>query len=406
MRSGGVRGHAAIAACAVFTAVTVCAAVAGCAPAGGASSVSDSTPVAVATPSAPELQLLGAMTLPGDATVGGISGIDYDTRRGDWILATDDRGEHGPARFWRARIDVHAGGFGTVTLGAPVTWRQPGGAAYLARGAARPDAAAIVADVEAVRVDPRDGTLWYASEGDRAGERNEDGKEGGKEDNKAHMPSFVRQASTDGGWLAELPLPERLRIRPGCVCGGRANTGPEGLAFTPDGNALWVALEGPLIEDGAAATPAHGAPARITLMSRAGGVLAQHAYPLDAVPVAGDDGGPSDNGISEVLALDEARLLVLERSGRKTRDGYAFDTRLYVADMRGATVAADKPLGAFTPLTKQAVAGFAPPPGWQDNYEAMAWGPPLPDGRRTLVVASDNNFTGAPTRFLVFALRR
>ncbi len=42
------------------------------------------------------------------------------------------------------------------------------------------------------------------------------------------------------------------------------------------------------------------------------------------------------------------------------------------------------------------------PAGWSDNYEALAWGPVQASGRRTLVIASDNNFNGGPTRFLVF----
>jgi hypothetical protein len=139
-------------------------------------------------------------------------------------------------------------------------------------------------------------------------------------------------------------------------------------------------------------------------MSRTGDVLAQYAYPLDPVP-----GGPgqADNGISEILALDARRLLVLERSGRRRGGGFVFDTRLYVVDVADAVqVPADAPLDPRTvrPLVKRPVPGYVPPPGWQDNYEAMAWGPPLADGRRTLVVASDNNFTGEPTRLLVFAL--
>src|SRR2546429_7367727 len=34
-------------------------------------------------------------------------------------------------------------------------------------------------------------------------------------------------------------------------------------------------------------------------------------------------------------------------------------------------------------------------PGRLDNMEAMSWGPPLPDGTRVLVYASDDNFNPA-----------
>ena len=40
-----------------------------------------------------------------------------------------------------------------------------------------------------------------------------------------------------------------------------------------------------------------------------------------------------------------------------------------------------------------------------DNIEGMTLGPQLPDGRRSLVLVSDNNFAASQfTQFLLFAL--
>jgi hypothetical protein len=40
-----------------------------------------------------------------------------------------------------------------------------------------------------------------------------------------------------------------------------------------------------------------------------------------------------------------------------------------------------------------------------DNVEGMAFGPDLPDGRRSLILVSDNNFAPAQfTQFLLFAV--
>jgi hypothetical protein len=40
-----------------------------------------------------------------------------------------------------------------------------------------------------------------------------------------------------------------------------------------------------------------------------------------------------------------------------------------------------------------------------DNIEGMAMGPTLPDGRRSLILVSDNNFAASQfTQFLLFAL--
>ena len=42
-----------------------------------------------------------------------------------------------------------------------------------------------------------------------------------------------------------------------------------------------------------------------------------------------------------------------------------------------------------------------------DNVEGMTFGPDLPDGRRSLVLVSDNNFAAAQfTQFLLFAFSR
>ena len=39
-----------------------------------------------------------------------------------------------------------------------------------------------------------------------------------------------------------------------------------------------------------------------------------------------------------------------------------------------------------------------------DNLEGMAWGPRLPDGRRTLILVADDNFNPEETtQFLAFA---
>ena len=40
-----------------------------------------------------------------------------------------------------------------------------------------------------------------------------------------------------------------------------------------------------------------------------------------------------------------------------------------------------------------------------DNIEGMSWGPPLPDGRRVLLLVSDNNFNPAEVTQFV-ALRQ
>jgi len=343
-----------------------------------------------------EVRLVGMRQIAGDARegpslVGGISGIDYDRASGIWLLASDDRGEHGPARFYRARMDIDPGDASSVAIVSMHAWTQFGGGPYAARGAG--PALGLVADVEALRIDQLARSLWYASEGDR----------------EAGIPSFVRRAGMDGRYQSELPLPQSLQIQPDCACGGRSNLGPEGLSFTPDGQQLWVAMEAPLLQDGPVSGPAHAALTRFSLVDRAGRLVAQYAYRLDEAAPPVFASGASDNGVAEILAYGPRRLLVLERGGAQTGPrSFDFHVRLYDIDLTGATTV--DPAGALDaasarPAAKRLLFDSAQlPTAWRDNYEAMAWGPVLADGRRSLVLASDNNFSGAPTRFLIFGV--
>ena len=59
----------------------------------------------------------------------------------------------------------------------------------------------------------------------------------------------------------------------------------------------------------------------------------------------------------------------------------------------------------YIPVTKRLVIDLAKTAevGRVDNIEGMSWGPMLADGKRSLVLVSDNNFNPAQiTQFLAF----
>lgn len=342
------------------------------------------------------LRLIGEQRLPWrqqfqGTMVGGLSGLDYDAARGDWVLICDDRSEHHRARYYRARLDYDQQSFRPVALTGVTTLLQADGSPYPSKDdfALRGGA---VADLESLRVDPRDGAIWYASEGDVS----------------LGLNPFVRQADADGRLRYELPLPPLFDVARDRSSGPRNNQAFEGMSFTPDGASLWVALEGPMYQDGPAPTPAHGALNRITRFARDGKVLGQYAYALDAIAAAPGAGRNADNGISEILALGEQRLLVLERAGVQDDAGrYRNYVRLYQVDTSGATDIA--PLATLngtsvTPMKKRLVldlnqAGLA----LVDNLEGMAFGPRLANGHASLVLVSDDNFNQRQvTQFLLF----
>lgn len=322
------------------------------------------------------LKLVGTLDLPKDLAIdgapfGGISGVDYDPRTGDWMMISDDRSEKAPARFFVGRLDYDARSVKGLRLTRQVPLRRADGVTFSAVEGERPDA-------EALRIDRRSGDLVWATEGDAA---------------RGFDPA-VRRMGRDGAARGTIPTPPSLRFAP---TGARPNLTFEGLSFSPDGRWLWLAMEAPRIQDGPVSTVAEGGLTRITRLDRGGRIRAQYAYRL--APIQAAPARRGDNGISEILALDDRRLLVLERSGVEDGQGrFVYHCRLYLVAVAGAEdVAARSSLRegpAPRVLAKRMLVNFDHLPGAGANLEAMAWGPDLA-GRRTLVLFSDDNFNPA-----------
>jgi hypothetical protein len=315
-----------------------------------------------------------------DAGFGGISGIDYDPRQRRWLLLSDDRSDHAPARVYTVRIGRRVDGRWTVGRGRAVVLTDVAGAAFPKAGTGRE-----AVDPEAIRIAPDRRTLLWASEGDA--------KDG-------YGPA-VRRMDRRGRTIGQVPLPATLRLDPAGRRGVRDNGTIEGLDFTPDG-ALWLAMERPLIEDAPLTDQGSAALVRFTRL-RDGQPARQFAYRLD--PVRGQG---ADNGVSEILAIDDRRMLVIERSGTPLGGGrYLFHCRLYLADFSAATeIPAAGPGGALVmPAAKRLLLDFDTVADNPGNLEAMAWWPSGDGKRDHIVIANDNNFVaGEPTRLLLLSL--
>ena len=357
--------------------------------AGAATLAGCANPIPLPRASTPHLRLLGEATLPHrlqfeGTTVGGLSGIDFDPATGTWVALSDDRSELQPARFYTLRADVGPQRLQVEVTGV-TTLRGASGRPYPRRG--NPE----TVDPESIRLLPGGRGVLWTSEGDP----------------RVNQSPAVTEARLDGSYVREFDVPPLLRFpaRPGT--GPRDNLGFEGLALTPDARTAWVAMEGPLEQDGPVPrVGAAGGPCRFTAFDVASGrALRQVAYIPDPIPRAPAlPGGFADNGISEVLMLDADRMLVLERSFAM---GTGMSLRLYAVDTReGSDVLRQEKLepGAFRAVTKQPVADFAQLGlSRLDNTEGMCWGPRLPNGHRTLVVVSDDNFNASQvTQFAAF----
>ncbi|WP_030249999.1 esterase-like activity of phytase family protein [Streptomyces violens] len=153
----------------------------------------------------------------------------------------------------------------------------------------------------------------------------------------------VRRYDRAGHPTGRLPVPDGLRVAPA----GRATANQtfEGLTAGPGGRTLTASMEGPLAGDG---TDAQGRPLhRFQTWQRQphGGYALgrQYAYPAE-----------QGMTIPEITALDDGRLLVLERKFEPQGN----TIRLYLADPRRADDTRDtgKLTGATRPAAKTLLA--------------------------------------------------
>ncbi|MEU6644922.1 esterase-like activity of phytase family protein [Saccharomonospora sp. NPDC046836] len=337
-----------------------------------------------------QVRVLGVRTVPNalpfaGTTVGGLSGIDYDYRTGQYVLLSDDRSQLQPARFYTAKIPVTARGLGEVTFTGTHALTQPDGSTY----------PTDAVDPEELRVDPWCGTYYWSQEGDRSGVA-------------ATPDPSVREATRTGAYVRDLPIPENERVSE--TAGPRPNQVLEAMTFAAAGSLVVTALEGPLQQDGPEATPEHGALSRITVQSRFGPVLRQYAYQQEPVFATPAPGGSANNGVVSILAAggDPARFLVLERA---YVSGVGNRVRIFEIDTRGASNVLAVPSLAdapeVKPVRKKLVADLADLPiDHVDNVEGMTWGPRLATGERSLLLVSDDNFSsGQVTQVIALAMR-
>jgi hypothetical protein len=193
--------------------------------------------------------------------------------------------------------------------------------------------------------------------------------------------------------------------------GIRPNLAFESATLPPDGNFLFTGSENALYQDGPAATTATGSPSRIMRYDLQTGKLdRQWVYWTD--PVLEPSRVFSVNGLDELLAMNNEFLIAMERSFSVggTATGTGNSIKLYKVALPGATdingvSSVESKLDQIRPAQKTLLLDLDTLGIPLDNVEGMTLGPALPDGRRALVLVSDNNFAASQfTQFLLFAL--
>ncbi len=314
---------------------------------------------------------LGQATLPPgtsyrDTTVGGLSGITYDPQRRVYYAISDDRSQLDPARFYTLRLDLRGGlSDGDVTLLDVTTLLDDDGQPF----------EPLSLDPEGIAL-TRDRRLVITSEGDAS----------------RLIDPFVRTFRLDGRSDETFEVPAAYRPDAAGTRGVRTNLGFESAGVTPDGRTFFTGTENALVQDGPAAAVGVPSPSRLLRYdARTGRLEREYRYLTDPVaqpPVPPD--AFAVNGLVELLPLGGRSLLAMERSFSV---GVGNAVRIYRVTLDGGT--ARKSL-----LFDLADLGIT-----LDNVEGMTFGPRLPDGRRSLVLVSDDNFSPTQvTQFLAFAV--
>lgn len=379
----------ATAACAVILAVGAGA----CAPGRPATTPARTAPAAISG-----FELAGEFDIPPlttfdglkPARFGGISGLAVDPTTKEILGICDDRQD---SRIFVFRVGPPSSPF-RVDLRAyfplPVGPGAPEGL-----------------DPEGIVVS-RTGEIFVSSEG--------------IQNQEPRVPPAIVEYSRREDYVRRLAIPSKF-IPPasGPIAHGvRDNASFESLTLTPDERHLYTATETALAQDGEPANRDHGALARILQFEAAGGTFEprrEFAYPVERLPKPDFTPGFFINGLVELVALGDSEFLSMERGYAEEPGGTGRSQnwlRIFRVSIEGATDISTldslrgkrvKPARKTLLLDLSTVKGLSPELANLDNFEGMTFGPALPDGARTLLVVSDDNFTAwQRTAFLLFRI--
>lgn len=336
------------------------------------------------------LEFLDAYEIPAsryeDTVVGGLSAITYDREQNCYYALSDDRSDRAPARFYTLKLEIEQGdngiAFDNVTIDKVTFLKDENGNEY----------AAGAIDPEGIALSPRR-TLLISSEGNPT----------------QNIAPFIGEFDLQTGQkILDIPIPQRYLTEAESTKGIRDNLAFESLTVTETGLLkddpfrLFTATESALNQDVSEALPTRIRFLHYTINSIGNPVLlAEHLYLLEPAPVE-----VISNGLTELLALSkEGYFLSLERTFGLTGAG----AKIFQVVVANATDTSGfdnlKEIGGIQPLKKKLILDLQDLDIYLDNLEGMTLGSRLPDGSRSLILISDNNFNEQQvTQLLLFRL--
>lgn len=363
------------------------------------------------------LTYLGQQIVPTSASfrglpMGGLSSIDYVPDTGRYLAISDDRSDRGPARFYELTLDLakfrrsaDPGGAGVTVVDMTTILDLDG----------QPFGRNKV-DPESLRLDTRRNLIYWSNEGQRV--------------SGAMQNPTVRRMHPDGRPAGEFPVP--AYYHPTGSAGGLAagdmgvynNLAFESIAITPDGKTVWTMSENGLTQDSLPTAVGRGSRARMLSFDLdTGKAGAEYVYEVGALPFAPARAGDfATNGVPDMLALSAHEFIVIERAfavgamtpgvAALTRQPTGNTIKLYRIDTRGATDVSGwasikgrevVPVKRTMLLDLSSLKNDDGSVLALDNIEGISFGP-MVDGKRTLILVSDNNFN--PAQFTQFIALR
>jgi len=318
--------------------------------------------------------------------VGGLSGITYDTKNDLYYAISDDRGQKAPSRFYTFKIDLSKGSLqngDVVPVGVTMLLNNNG-----------QNFPPGETDTEGIAVTNKD-TVFISSEGNAG---------------KLINPFIQEFFLSSGRKIATLPIPNKFLPNKNNQIGIRDNLAFESLTITPNQKYLFTATENALIQDGSAAKANVGTPCRILQYN----LLRQkpeqeYLYQTEPVAPLFNITGKFASGLPDLFALDnQGHFLSIERSF--TGLGFAvflFQVSLNQADnIQNLNSLSAVNYQSIKPVVKKLLLDLRTLDVALDNIEGLTLGPWLPNGQRSLILVSDNNFNSIQrTQFLAFQLK-
>lgn len=213
----------------------------------------------------------------------------------------------------------------------------------------------------------------------------------------------ILEFNRKGKLLRDFPIPEHFLIanpsghpsKEAKAGKGRSpNRGFEGLTRTPGGK-LVAMLQSPLLQD----DPFDGVNTRILELDPQTLRTREFVYQRD--------GGK--HGMNEILAISDTEFLVLERDTASGKNRFCKIFRISTAAASDVSKVAQLPATGLpkgivavskTPFLDLTKFGLSLP----EKVEGLCIGPNLADGRRLLLVTTDNDFTEQPSQIYAFAV--